>query len=329
MELVSPAGTLAALREAVDAGADSVYLGLRDSTNARNADGLNFDDDSLAAGLRYARDRGCGVQLAVNTYPQISSTGLWRAAIDKAAGLGVDSVILADPGLMRYAARRHPGLRLHLSVLGSATHPDAICLYQEQFNVRRVVLPRVLSLEQVKQIAARTTVEIEVWGFGTLCVMTEGRCSLSSYVTGESPNTYGVCSPVRTVRWRESSQGLEARIGGVLVDRYDSDEMAGTPTPCRGRFNVGGEQANHAMEEPSHVNTLQLLPRLAQAGVRSIRIEGRQRGAGYTREVTAVWREALDQCAALGSRYAVRDAWLQRLEPFSEGRAHTLGAAGR
>ncbi len=86
---------------------------------------------------------------------------------------------------MRYATDRHPQLRLHLSVQGSATNHDAINLYQQQFNIQRAVLPRVLSLEQVEQVTQRTQVEIEVFGFGSLCVMVEGRCALSSYATGE------------------------------------------------------------------------------------------------------------------------------------------------
>jgi collagenase-like PrtC family protease len=87
------------------------------------------------------------VLLALNTYPQASNPAPWRSALDRAAAWGVDAIILADPGLMRYACERHPGLRLHLSVQGSATNHDAINLYHRQFNIQRAVLPRVLSLD--------------------------------------------------------------------------------------------------------------------------------------------------------------------------------------
>ena len=199
-ELVCPAGSLPALKAAVDHGADCVYLGLRDATNARNFAGLNFDEAAIAKGIAYAHAKGAKVFMALNTYPQADNPGLWRSALDKAADLGVDAVILADPGLMQYAAQRHPKLRLHLSVQGSATNYDAINFYREQFGIVRAVLPRVLSLEQVQRVIERTPVEIEVFGFGSLCVMVEGRCALSSYVTGESPNTHGVCSPPKAVR---------------------------------------------------------------------------------------------------------------------------------
>jgi collagenase-like PrtC family protease len=132
---------------------------------------------------------------------------VWRSAIDRAADSGVDAVILADPGLMGYALKHHPQLRLHLSVQGSATNYEAINFYHQHFGISRAVLPRVLSLSQVEQVMDKTPVEIEVFGFGSLYVMVEGRCALSSYVTGEAPNTNGVCSPPKAVRWHETPQG--------------------------------------------------------------------------------------------------------------------------
>ncbi|MDZ4160581.1 MAG: peptidase U32 family protein, partial [Burkholderiales bacterium] len=226
LDLVCPAGSLPALKAAVDQGANCVYLGLRDATNARNFAGLNFDETAIATGIAYAHARGCQVFLALNTYPQAAQPERWRQAMDKAVNWGVDAVILADPGLMRYANDRHPRLRLHLSVQGSATNHEAINFYHRQFGISRAVLPRVLSLEQVRQVVQKTPVEIEVFGFGSLCVMVEGRCALSSYVTGESPNTHGVCSPAKAVRWQETPQGLESRLNGVLIDRYAAGESA-------------------------------------------------------------------------------------------------------
>ena len=313
----------------MDAGADCVYLGMRDATNARNFAGLNFDPTQIAAGIAYAHERGRKVLMAINTYPQAANPGAWRAAIDQAAAMGVDAVIVADPGLMQYAARQHPGLRLHLSVQGSATNYEAINLYREQFNVQRAVLPRVLSLDQVRQLVDRTEVEIEVFGFGSLCVMVEGRCSLSSYVTGESPNTHGVCSPAKAVRWQETPQGLEARLGGVLIDRYAAGENAGYPTLCKGRFDVAGERSYYAIEEPTSLNTLELLPQLVRMGVRAVKIEGRQRSPAYVAQVTRIWREAIDQCLAQGHRYAVKTAWMAGLDQLAEGQQHTLGAYHR
>ncbi len=328
-ELVCPAGSLPALKTAVDHGADCVYLGLRDATNARNFAGLYFDEAAIQTGIAYAHARGRKVLMALNTYPQASNSTPWRSALDRASAWGIDAVILADPGLLRYANEHHPDLRLHLSVQGSATNADAINLYQQQFNIQRAVLPRVLSLEQVKQVTQRTDVEIEVFGFGSLCVMVEGRCALSSYATGESPNTHGVCSPPKSVRWQETPRGLESRLNGVLIDRYAPGENAGYPTLCKGRFDVGDESNYYALEEPTSLNTLELLPQLVKMGVRAFKIEGRQRSPAYVAQVTKVWREAIDHCMAQGHLYAPKTAWMASLDQVAEGQQHTLGAYHR
>lgn len=328
IELVCPAGSLPALKAAVDNGADCVYLGFRDATNARNFAGLNFDAQAIAAGIRYARDRGRKVLVALNTYPQPDGWAAWREAVGRAADAGVDAIIVADPGLMRFARERYPELRLHLSVQGSATNYEAINFYHEHFGVSRAVLPRVLSLAQVEQVAENTPVEIEVFGFGSLCVMVEGRCALSSYATGESPNTRGVCSPAKAVRWQKTPDGLESRLNGVLIDRYEDGENAGYPTLCKGRFTVADE-SYYAIEEPTSLNTLELLPKLMQIGIRAIKIEGRQRSPAYVAQVTRVWRDAIDQCTANLARYYVKPAWMTELNKVAEGQQHTLGAYHR
>jgi O2-independent ubiquinone biosynthesis protein UbiU len=328
LELVCPAGSLPALKNAVDNGADCVYLGFRDATNARNFAGLNFDDKAIAQGIRYAHDAGRKVLLALNTYPQADNVALWRSAVDRAADAGIDALIMADPALMGYAAARYPNMRLHLSVQASATNYDAINFYHEQFGIARAVLPRVLSLTQVEQLIANTPVEIEVFGFGSLCVMVEGRCSLSSYCTGESPNTHGVCSPAKAVRWFEGRQGLEARLNGVLIDRYADGENASYPTLCKGRFDVGGDEY-YAIEEPTSLNTIELLPQLLRMGVRAVKIEGRQRSPAYVAQVTRVWREAIDSACEPGGRYSVKPAWMAALDAVAEGQQHTLGAYHR
>ncbi|MDR0702180.1 MAG: U32 family peptidase [Azoarcus sp.] len=325
LELVCPAGGLPALKAAVDNGADGVYFGFKDATNARNFTGLNFDLPQIREGIAYAHHHGRKVLLALNTYPLASNQADWNAAVDRAAELAVDAVIMADPGLMAYAVRVHPELRLHLSVQGSATSHEAINFYRERFGIQRVVLPRVLSLAQVRQLAANTSVEIEIFGFGGLCVMVEGRCALSAYATGKSPNCNGACSPDAYVRWEQTPQGMETRLNGILIDRYADGERAGYPTLCKGRFVVNDE-TYYAIEEPASLNTLELLPELVRAGVAAIKIEGRQRNPAYVAQVTRIWRAALDALAREGEHFAVQDAWMSELNKISEGQNHTLGA---
>jgi putative protease len=325
LQLICPAGSLPALKAAVDHGADGVYLGLRDNTNARNFSGLNFDDRTLAEGIRYVHARDRQVLMALNTYPQPGRVERWQHAVDKAASLGVDAVILADPGLMAYAVRNHPDLRLHLSVQGSATNYEAIEFYRERFGIRRAVLPRVLSLAQVENVVRNTGVEIELFGFGGLCVMVEGRCLLSSYACGDSPNTFGACSPGHAVRWVQTPHGMETRLNGVLIDRYAEHEKAGYPTLCKGRFEVQGE-TYYALEEPTSLNTLELLPEMLKMGIAAIKIEGRQRSPAYVAQVTRVWREAIDAVKRDPAGFKPLPAWMAELNKVSEGSMHTLGA---
>ena len=328
IELVCPAGSLPALKTAIDHGADCVYLGFKDDTNARNFSGLNFDDKAIAEGVRYAHQRRRKVLVALNTYPQAGNWQRWTAAVDRAAEAGVDAIILADPGLMAYARQTHPALRLHLSVQGSATSYDAINFYHRHFGVSRAVLPRVLSLAQVEQLAANTPVEIEVFGFGGLCVMVEGRCALSAYATGESPNCQGACSPGKHVRWEQTPKGMETRLNGILIDRFADGERAGYPTLCKGRFDVNGE-TYYAIEEPTSLNTLELLPELARIGVSAIKIEGRQRSPTYVAQVTRTLRAALDSLRNGSERFHVKPAWQAELAKVSEGSQATLGAYNR
>jgi putative protease len=190
------------------------------------------------------------------------------------------------------------------------------------------VLPRVLSLAQVEHVVRHTPVEIELFGFGGLCVMVEGRCILSSYATGESPNTAGVCSPAKAVRWEQTPRGLESRLNGVLLDRYGAGENAGYPTLCKGRFEVENE-TYYALEEPTSLNTLELIPDMLRMGIAAIKIEGRQRSPAYVEQVTRVWRAAIDATRRDPANFSVTPAWMAQLGKLSEGQQHTLGAYHR
>jgi putative protease len=130
------------------------------------------------------------------------------------------------------------------------------------------------------------------------------------------------------VRWQKTTKGLESRLNGVLIDRYADDENAGYPTLCKGRFEVEGE-TYYAMEEPTSLNTLELLPELLRIKVCGLKIEGRQRSPAYVAQVTRVWREAIDQCMKNPPGFTVRPTWTAELGKISEGQQHTLGAYHR
>ena len=319
-ELVCPAGTPGALRVAVEAGADVVYCGFRDETNARNFPGLNFSRDEMAAGIQYSHKHGAKAYVAINTFPQAGNAALWKRAVDDAAKLGADAVIIADIGLAAYTAKNHPGLRLHLSVQAAAANEDAICYYCDAFNVKRVVLPRVLSVPEIAALNSVIPCETEVFAFGGLCVMAEGRCLLSSYATGKSPNMNGVCSPASHVRYMQDKGGVMAsKLGEFTINRFAKGEAAGYPTLCKGRFKLNG-QAGYIFEEPTSLNALSMLPDLLKSGVSALKIEGRQRGRAYIEAVVVAFRQALGDYAR--GRAVKTDALIN----LAEGGQSTEGA---
>jgi len=321
-ELVCPAGTPAGLRTAIDAGADAVYCGLRNATNARNFPGLNFSVDELADALAYAHARQAKVLLAVNTFPPAGHFSLWRDAIDTAVQLGIDAVIVADMGVADYAARTYPHLRLHLSVQAGASSPEAIRFYCQEFGIKRVVLPRMLTVEEIAAIHGQIDSEVEAFIFGNIGMMAEGRCSLTNYATGISTNMDGVCSPAESVRYEEDAErNLKIKLDRFTIDCFAPGERAGYPTICKGRYLCGiRNEGYYAFEEPVSLNLSALLPNLMLAGVTAFKIEGRQRSRAYVKVVVSAFRKAVDDILA------GRDPGLTDLLALTEGSKETEGA---
>ncbi len=321
MELVCPAGTPATLRAAVQAGADAVYCGFRDETNARNFPGLNFSAQEMADGIRFAHDHGSKVLVAINTFARAENTEPWRRAADTAVASGADAVIAADIAVLDHMSTNHPDTRLHLSVQAAAATPEAIGFYADAFGVRRVVLPRVLSVQEIAALNRAIAVETEAFVFGGLCVMVEGRCHLSSYATGKSPNLNGVCSPPEAVHYVEDANGTTAQLSGFTIDRYEAGQPTGYPTLCKGRFKASGK-TGHLFEDPVSLNAGSMIVAFREAGVKALKIEGRQRGKGYVSEVVRAFRRAVDAVEQGGTPTEIDSI----LASMSEGGRQTTGA---
>lgn len=319
MELICPAGTPAAFHEAVDAGADAVYCGFRDETNARNFPGLNFSRDELMEAIAYAKRKGTQTFVALNTFMRAGAEDIWYKGAADAVALGADALILADFGLMAHVAEKYPQQRLHVSVQASASNPDAINFLVDAFNAQRVVLPRTLTIADIARIGKNIRCEMEVFVFGGLCVMAEGRCSLSSYATGKSPNMNGVCSPASHVRYRKDGGELVSELGEFTINRFPAGEAAGYPTLCKGRFDIA-DSNGYAFEDPVSLDVMGELEALKAAGVKALKIEGRQRGKAYVAEVVSTMK------AALNSPPDRRAPLLARLRTMSEGQKTTSGA---
>ena len=325
MELVCPAGTPATLRAAVEAGADAVYCGFRNETNARNFPGLNFSPQELAEGVRFAHDHGARVLVAINTFARVGDVDLWRNAVDTAVRWGADAIIAGDIAVLDHVSRNHrDAVRLHLSVQAAASTPEAIGFYARTFGVRRVVIPRVLSVQEITALNKNIDVETEAFVFGGLCVMAEGRCSLSSWTTGLSPNMNGVCSPASHVSYETTPEGQDARLGGVLIHRTPAGGPAPYPTICKGAFTspdgAGGRQTGHIFEDPVSLDATFLIPMLQKAGVRALKIEGRQRSRAYVAQVVRTFRAAVE-AADRGAEMPVG-----ALAKLTEGQASTTGS---
>lgn len=321
-ELVCPAGTPAALRAAVDAGADAVYCGFNNATNARNFPGLNFTEPEMERSVAYAHRHGTKLLLALNTFPPAGQTGLWKQAVDLAVKLGIDALIVADIGVMDYARRTYPDQRLHLSVQAGASSPEAIHFYCREFNIKRVVLPRILTVREIKSVREAIDCEIETFIFGNIGMMAEGRCSLTNYATGISTNMDGVCSPASCVRYEEDAQHhLTTKLGAFTIDCFSCTENPGYPTICKGRYLADSKKhPYYAFEEPVSLNLAALLPDLMRAGVTAFKIEGRQRSRAYVASVVSAFRKAVDSVLS-GNPPAMAD-----LLALTEGNRQTEGA---
>jgi putative protease len=153
-------------------------------------------------------------------------------------------------------------------------------------------------------------------------MMAEGRCSLSNYVTGQSTNMDGVCSPAAEVHYEEDAEhNLTTKLGLFTIDRFSCGESAGYPTICKGRYFCGhGNDAYYAFEEPVSLNLSALLPDLMRAGVTALKIEGRQRSRAYVKSVVGAFRKAVDDI--MGGR----EAAFASLLALTEGRRETEGA---
>jgi putative protease len=321
-ELVCPAGTPASLHTAVDAGADAVYCGFQNATNARNFPGLNFTLDEMQQGVRYAHIHGAKVLLAVNTFPPAGQTNIWKEAIDNGVRLNVDAIIIADVGVAHYAFSRYPKQRLHLSVQAGAPSVEAIKYYCEEFAIKRVVLPRILTIPEIQELHTNIPCEIETFIFGNHGLMAEGRCSLTNYATGLSTNMDGVCSPASHIKYeQDSKQNLTTKLDEFTIDCFSCNQKAGYPTICKGRYKTNiKEEPYYAFEEPISLNLANLLPQLIEAGVTALKIEGRQRSRAYVKAVVSAWHKAVDNIMA------GKEPDLEDLLTFTEGNKQTQGA---
>ena len=327
VEIISPAGNLSSLKAAIDSGADTVYLGFNDATNARNFEGLNFTPGELEEGVDYVRSKGKRFYVAINTFPQMDTYKDWYKAVDEAARLKADAIIIANLGMLKYARETYPDQTLHLSVQASSSNYESINYYKRHFDISMVVLPRVVTIEEIRHISANTDVKIEVFALGGTCVNIEGRCYLSSFLTGASTNTEGACSPSRHVKFEHTSDGgMNISLNSVLLNKLSAEENSAYPVACKGRYIGPDGDISYVMEEPESLNVLGIIPELIEAGVDAFKIEGRQRTKSYVANMTRTLREAVDLYYRDPEGYSVSQSWQKETFKTFEGTKMTFGA---
>lgn len=259
--MLAPAGDDAALRAAVLAGADAVYFGLS-GFNAR-ARAKNFDEAGLAATFAYLHEHGVRGYVALNTLVFDDELPAAEAAVRACAAAGADAVIVQDLGMARLVRGVAPGMPIHASTQMTCTDAGSVELARE-VGASRVILARELSLEDIAKIRGETDMELEVFVHGALCIAYSGQCLTSEAIGGRSANR-GACAQACRLPYE------------LYVD---------------GRLHPTDERAY--LLSPEDLEASALVPRLAELGVASLKIEGRLKGPEYVAATTRLYRAAVE-----------------------------------
>lgn len=286
IELLAPAGDREKLEIAIHYGADAVYLGGKDFS-LRNFSG-NFSLEDLDSAIRYAHRNTVKVYLACNVYPRESDLKAIGDYLKRVGNIKPDAIIIADPGIFMLARDTIPHIPIHLSTQANTTHSTSVRFWERQ-GAKRVNVARELTLEEIKAISVESAVEIEAFVHGAMCIAYSGRCLLSSYMTYRDSNR-GNCS--HSCRWKYAL--VEATRPGGYVPIEEDD---------RGSYILSSRDL--CMVE--HIDDM------IEAGVKSLKIEGRMKGINYLSIVVKTYREAIDRFYENPIDYQPKEEWRDAL----------------
>ncbi|MBQ9510957.1 MAG: U32 family peptidase [Clostridia bacterium] len=292
VELLAPAGNYDKLKAAVRYGADAIYIagkifGMRSAAE-------NFTEDELRAAVEYAHGYGRKVYITVNTMPHTDEYPVLKKYLQTLETIRPDALIVADPGVFMLAKQLTPSAELHISTqAGTVSAED--CLFWRSLGAKRAVLARELSLDDIIKIrkAVPDDFEIETFVHGSMCVSFSGRCLLSNALTGRDGNR-GACA--QPCRWNYT---------------ITEEKRPDTPLPI--------EQTNDGtfIMSSKDMCMIEHIPELVEAGISSLKIEGRMKSVYYTAVVTNAYRAAIDGYLAKGKDYVFDKRWLDELESVS------------
>ena len=289
VELLSPAGDMERLEAAVRYGADAVYLAGKE--HGMRAFAGNFDRETLPKAISYAHDHGVAVHVAVNANPRNRELDGLPEYLERLQAWDADALIVGDPGVFALAGRHAPKVKRHMSTQAGVTNYASAQYWYDQ-GASRVILARELSLDEVAELIARCPKKLEVEAFvhGAMCVSWSGRCVLSNYMTGRDA-TRGACA--QPCRYQYAL--MEEKRPGEYFPVYEEDNET---------FILNSRD----------MCMIDHIPALLQAGLASLKIEGRAKSAYYTAMVTAAYRNAIDAAVA---EKPLDETWRAEVEKVS------------
>jgi putative protease len=308
-ELLAPAGSLRMAQTALDYGADAIYAGQpRYSLRVRNNEFGHIE--KLAEGVELVHGRGGKFYVVSNIYPHNAKLKTYLADMAPVVALKPDALIMADPGLMLMIREAWPEMTIHLSVQANTVNHAAVRFWQS-VGVRRVILSRELSLDEIAEIRqACPDIELEVFIHGALCVAYSGRCLLSGYFNHRDPNQ-GSCT--NSCRWEyKLHAGHADAAGDVQPDAAPAAARPAGRTPRRPGQVYLIEEATRPgelmpIEEDEHgsyimnskdLRAIEHVARLVEIGVDSLKIEGRTKSPYYVARTCQSYRRAIDAAVA-------------------------------
>jgi putative protease len=291
-ELLAPAGNMEKLKMAIIYGADAVYIG-GDRYGLRAAAG-NFTITEIKEGVRYAHEKGRKLYVTVNIIPHNEDLEGLDEYLKGLQDTGADALIVSDPSIIMTAKEVIPDMELHLSTQASNTNYKS-AEFWHSLGIKRIVLARELSFEEIRETIRRSTksLEYEVFVHGAMCMSYSGRCLLSNYMVGRDANRGECAQPCRYKYYLVE----EKRPGQYMP--VDEDE--------RGTYIFNSRD----------LCMIEHIPELVESGIRSLKIEGRMKSSYYVASVVRAYRLALDSYLENPEKYEFKKEWLDELSKAS------------
>ncbi|MCH3964083.1 MAG: U32 family peptidase [Clostridium sp.] len=287
-ELLAPAGNIEKLKTAVNFGADAVYLGGSKLNLRAFAD--NFTDEDIRDGIKYAHGKNRKVYVTVNVFPHNDDLKGLSDYLEDLYEMGVDAIIVSDPGIIMTAKEVVPELELHLSTQANTVNLKSSEFWYNQ-GVKRIVMAREISLEDIKYIRNHLPgeCEMEVFIHGSMCMSYSGRCVISNYMTGRDANRGECAQPCRYKYYL-----MEEKRPGEYFPVFEDD---------RGAYILNSKD----------LCMIEHIPELVDSGVDSFKIEGRMKSSYYVAAVVKSYRQAIDSYFENSQSYVFQQKWLDNL----------------